>query len=32
MSWCDIDLLCDLTAVILTFKTLSGLYLEDHKV
>ena len=32
MSWCDLDLTFDLAIVTLTYKTLSGLYLGNHKV
>ena len=32
VSWGDFDSIFDLAVVTLTFKTLSGLYLRDHKV
>ena len=32
MSWCDLDLTCNLAVVTLTFKTMSGLYLRNCKV
>ena len=32
MSWCDFDLTFDLVKVIMSFKILSGLFLEFHKV
>ena len=31
-SWCDLDLTFDLAVVILTYKSLSGLYLRNCKV
>ena len=32
MSWCDLDLIFDLTIVTLTYKILSRLYLGNRKV
>ena len=32
MSWCDLDLTFYLAVVTLTYKILSGLYLENGKV
>ena len=32
MSWCDLDLTCDLAVVTLTYKILSGLNLRNRKV
>ena len=31
-SWRDLDLIFDLAVVTLTYKILSGLYLDNHKV
>ena len=31
MSWCDLDLTCDLAVMTLTYNILSGLYLGNHK-
>ena len=32
MSWCDLDLTFNLVVVTLTYKILSGLYLENFKM
>ena len=32
MSWSDLDFIVDLAVVTLTYKILSGLYIENRKV